>query len=140
MEDNDITMEKYVQRETERALRNDFSPEPTVSPQHIDEVNLKSERLLFEYDDFSPEPTVSPQHIDEVNLKSERLLFEYDGKEQNSEEAHALLDEQTEFLTPLASHGHEEKPKSSNGILKKIDRIMGNLQFNDDFLGSFAIF
>ncbi|GJS24837.1 hypothetical protein Tco_0453469 [Tanacetum coccineum] len=27
-----------------------------------------------------------------------------------------------------------------NGILKKIDMIMGNLQFNDDFLGSFAIF
>nr|GEZ88816.1 hypothetical protein [Tanacetum cinerariifolium] len=51
MEDNDITMEKYVQRETERALRNDFLPEPTVSPQHVDEVNLKSERLLFEYDD-----------------------------------------------------------------------------------------
>ncbi|GJX88338.1 sodium/hydrogen exchanger 6 [Tanacetum coccineum] len=33
-----------------------------------------------------------------------------------------------------------QKPKVSNGILKKIDRIMGNLQFNDAFLGSFAIF
>nr|GEU87335.1 hypothetical protein [Tanacetum cinerariifolium] len=33
-----------------------------------------------------------------------------------------------------------QKPKGSNGILKKIDRIMGNLQFNDDFPGSFAIF
>ncbi|GJS91495.1 sodium/hydrogen exchanger 6 [Tanacetum coccineum] len=33
-----------------------------------------------------------------------------------------------------------QKPKGSNGTLKKIDRIMGNLQFNDDFLGSFAIF
>ncbi|GJX33460.1 RNA-directed DNA polymerase, eukaryota, reverse transcriptase zinc-binding domain protein [Tanacetum coccineum] len=33
-----------------------------------------------------------------------------------------------------------QKPKGSNGILKKIDRIMGNLKFNDDFLGSFAIF
>nr|GFB52987.1 hypothetical protein [Tanacetum cinerariifolium] len=33
-----------------------------------------------------------------------------------------------------------QKPKGSDGILNKIDRIMGNLQFNDDFLGSFAIF
>ncbi|GJR20099.1 RNA-directed DNA polymerase, eukaryota, reverse transcriptase zinc-binding domain protein [Tanacetum coccineum] len=33
-----------------------------------------------------------------------------------------------------------KKPKGSNGILKKNDRIIGNLQFNDDFPGSFAIF
>ncbi|GJS53894.1 putative RNA-directed DNA polymerase [Tanacetum coccineum] len=33
-----------------------------------------------------------------------------------------------------------QKPKGSNGILKKIDMIIGNLQFNDDFSGSFAIF
>ncbi|GJR08348.1 sodium/hydrogen exchanger 6 [Tanacetum coccineum] len=33
-----------------------------------------------------------------------------------------------------------QKPKGSNGILKKIDRIMGNMQFNDDFPGYFAIF
>ncbi|GJY89100.1 putative reverse transcriptase domain-containing protein [Tanacetum coccineum] len=33
-----------------------------------------------------------------------------------------------------------QKPKGSNGILKKIDRIMGNMNFNDDFPGSFAIF
>nr|GEV07937.1 hypothetical protein [Tanacetum cinerariifolium] len=33
-----------------------------------------------------------------------------------------------------------QKPKGSNGILKKIDRIMANIQFIDDFPGSFAIF
>ncbi|GJV19818.1 sodium/hydrogen exchanger 6 [Tanacetum coccineum] len=33
-----------------------------------------------------------------------------------------------------------QKPKGSNGILKKIDRIMCNLQFNDEFPWSFAIF
>ncbi|GKC61961.1 RNA-directed DNA polymerase, eukaryota, reverse transcriptase zinc-binding domain protein [Tanacetum coccineum] len=33
-----------------------------------------------------------------------------------------------------------QKLKGSNGILKKIDRIMGNLQFNGNFPGSFAIF
>ncbi|GKB10831.1 RNA-directed DNA polymerase, eukaryota, reverse transcriptase zinc-binding domain protein [Tanacetum coccineum] len=41
------------------------------------------------------------------------------------------------------SGGYEpnnQKPKGSNRILKKIDRIKGNLKFNDDFPGSFAIF
>ncbi|PWA75684.1 RNA-directed DNA polymerase, eukaryota, Reverse transcriptase zinc-binding domain protein [Artemisia annua] len=33
-----------------------------------------------------------------------------------------------------------QKPKDSNGTLKKIDRTMGNLQFCDIFPGSFAIF
>ena len=33
-----------------------------------------------------------------------------------------------------------QKPKGSRGTLKKIDRIMGNVQFSDTFPGSFAIF
>ncbi|GKE95510.1 hypothetical protein Tco_1580365 [Tanacetum coccineum] len=33
--------------------------------------------------DFLTEPTVSPQHIDEFNLKDETSLFVYDEKEQN---------------------------------------------------------
>ncbi|GJY02261.1 hypothetical protein Tco_0360413 [Tanacetum coccineum] len=33
--------------------------------------------------DFLTEPTVSPQHIDEFNLKNETSLFECDEKEQN---------------------------------------------------------
>ncbi|GJZ66431.1 putative ribonuclease H-like domain-containing protein [Tanacetum coccineum] len=33
--------------------------------------------------DFSTEPTVSPQHIDEFNLKDETSLFECDEEEQN---------------------------------------------------------
>ncbi|GKG20732.1 hypothetical protein Tco_0380533, partial [Tanacetum coccineum] len=33
--------------------------------------------------DFLTEPTVSPQHIDEFNLKAETSLFEYDEEEQN---------------------------------------------------------
>ncbi|GKE40201.1 hypothetical protein Tco_1463606 [Tanacetum coccineum] len=32
---------------------------------------------------FSSEPTVSPQHIDEVNLKNETSLSEYEGEEYN---------------------------------------------------------
>ncbi|PWA53039.1 RNA-directed DNA polymerase, eukaryota, Reverse transcriptase zinc-binding domain protein [Artemisia annua] len=33
-----------------------------------------------------------------------------------------------------------QKPKGSNGVLKKLDRVMGNVKFSDDFPGSFAIF
>ncbi|GJX34916.1 hypothetical protein Tco_0246473 [Tanacetum coccineum] len=33
--------------------------------------------------DFLTEPTVSPQHIDEFDLKDEKLLSEYDEEEQN---------------------------------------------------------
>nr|GEX69325.1 hypothetical protein [Tanacetum cinerariifolium] len=33
-----------------------------------------------------------------------------------------------------------QKPKGSDGILKKLDRIMANLGFNDVFIGSHAIF
>ncbi|GJU67278.1 hypothetical protein Tco_1253537 [Tanacetum coccineum] len=33
--------------------------------------------------DFLTEPTVSPQHIDEFNLKDETSFFEYDEEEQN---------------------------------------------------------
>nr|GEV37786.1 hypothetical protein [Tanacetum cinerariifolium] len=63
MDDLDITMEEYVQLETERALRNAiiyndalasklaFSSEPMVSPQYVDEVNLKNKTSLSEYCD-----------------------------------------------------------------------------------------
>ncbi|GJY47168.1 hypothetical protein Tco_0436231, partial [Tanacetum coccineum] len=63
MEDWDMTMEEYVQYETERALGNaivyndaltselEFSSEPMVSPQHVDELNWKNETSLSEYDD-----------------------------------------------------------------------------------------
>ncbi|GJS26152.1 hypothetical protein Tco_0486772 [Tanacetum coccineum] len=62
MDDLDITMEEYLQLETERALKNGkeynrkiatygFLSEPTVSPQHVDEVDLKDETSLLEYDD-----------------------------------------------------------------------------------------
>ncbi|GKD82805.1 hypothetical protein Tco_1349644, partial [Tanacetum coccineum] len=62
MEDLDMTIEEYVQYETEKAFRNGkvynwetvtygFSSEPTVSPQHIDEINFKNEKSLSKYDD-----------------------------------------------------------------------------------------
>ncbi|GJT61462.1 hypothetical protein Tco_1004995 [Tanacetum coccineum] len=58
-----MTMKEYVQYETEKALKKaivnndalasklDFSSEPTVSPQHIDETNMRNETLLSKNDD-----------------------------------------------------------------------------------------
>ncbi|GJY07731.1 hypothetical protein Tco_0374785 [Tanacetum coccineum] len=67
MDDLDITMEEYVQLETERALRNEF-------------LTIVYNDALTSKLDFSSEPTVSPQHVDEVSLKNETLLSEYDGR------------------------------------------------------------
>nr|GEU30936.1 retrovirus-related Pol polyprotein from transposon TNT 1-94 [Tanacetum cinerariifolium] len=54
MEDRDMTMKEHVQYETEKALRNgkvyNWKTATYVSPQHIDEINLKKETSLSEYD------------------------------------------------------------------------------------------
>ncbi|GKC48244.1 hypothetical protein Tco_1065966 [Tanacetum coccineum] len=60
-DDPNITMEEYVRLKTERVLRNgkvynwetatyELSSEPTVSPQHVDEVNLDFEISFSEFD------------------------------------------------------------------------------------------
>ncbi|GJZ91839.1 hypothetical protein Tco_0663904, partial [Tanacetum coccineum] len=65
IDDPDITMEEYVQLEIERAneefsaivyndalaSQSNFSSEPMISPQHVDEVNLKNKTSLSDYDD-----------------------------------------------------------------------------------------
>ncbi|GJY16967.1 hypothetical protein Tco_0387389 [Tanacetum coccineum] len=57
MDDPDITMEEYVQLETERALRNgkvynwETAMHSKICPQHVDEVNLKNEPSLSDYDE-----------------------------------------------------------------------------------------
>ncbi|GJX72136.1 hypothetical protein Tco_0309307 [Tanacetum coccineum] len=33
-----------------------------------------------------------------------------------------------------------QKPKESSGLLKKLDRVMANMEFNDAFVGAFAVF
>ncbi|GKA15992.1 hypothetical protein Tco_0695739 [Tanacetum coccineum] len=98
MDDLDITMEEYVQLETERALRNGkvYNWETaTYGKIWFDEDvhylrAFETEFLTIVYNDalaskldFSSEPTVSPQHVDEVSLKNETLLSEYDGEEYN---------------------------------------------------------
>nr|GEX73376.1 hypothetical protein [Tanacetum cinerariifolium] len=47
--------------------------------------------------------------------------------------------EVADFINTNLHFTWNKKPKGSNGILKKIDRIMGNLQFNNDFPRSFSI-
>ncbi|GKE91711.1 hypothetical protein Tco_1572806 [Tanacetum coccineum] len=70
MDDLDITMEEYVQLETERALRNEF-------------LAIVYNDALASKLDFSSEPTVSPQHVNEVNLKNETSLSDYNDEKYN---------------------------------------------------------
>ncbi|GJS60548.1 hypothetical protein Tco_0655332 [Tanacetum coccineum] len=87
-------MEEYVQRETERALKNGkvYDREITTYGKiwYDEDVHylrlFETEFPAIVYIDaltsksyFSPEPTVSPQHVDEINLKNETSLSEYDG-------------------------------------------------------------
>ncbi|GKA52957.1 hypothetical protein Tco_0746272 [Tanacetum coccineum] len=98
MEDRDITMEEYVQYETEKALRNGKVynwKTATYGKIWYDEgvYYLRFFEMKFPtiiYNDaltseleFSSESTVSPQHVDAVNLKYETSLSEYDDEEYN---------------------------------------------------------
>ncbi|GJS41313.1 hypothetical protein Tco_0566356 [Tanacetum coccineum] len=92
MDDPDITMEEYVQLETERALRNgkEYNRETATYGKILYDENVHYLRFfeiefpVIVYNDawafnsrFSSEPTVSPQHFDEVDLKDETSLSEY---------------------------------------------------------------
>ncbi|GJR41227.1 hypothetical protein Tco_1216911 [Tanacetum coccineum] len=66
MDDPNITMKEYIRHEEEKAHRRGKM--------------YKWETATY---DFSTEPTISPQHIDEFNLKDETSLSECDEKEQN---------------------------------------------------------
>ncbi|GKE01987.1 hypothetical protein Tco_1389970, partial [Tanacetum coccineum] len=96
MEERDMTMEEYVQYESEKALRKGkvYNWETTMYGKiwYDEDVHyltlFETEFPVIVYNDtlaskpdFSSEPTISPHHIDEVNLKNETLLSEYDGKE-----------------------------------------------------------
>ncbi|GKC23725.1 hypothetical protein Tco_1413608 [Tanacetum coccineum] len=98
MEDRDMTMEEYVQYETEKALSNckvyNWETVMYGKIRYVDDINdlrfFETKFPSIVYDDalslelgFSSEPTVSSQHFDEVNLKNETLVFEYDDKEYN---------------------------------------------------------
>ncbi|GJR94546.1 hypothetical protein Tco_0266720 [Tanacetum coccineum] len=74
MDDPNITMEEYIRLEEEKARRRDFENEfPAIV--YNDALTSKL--------DFLTESTVSPQHIDEFNLKDETSLSECDEEEQN---------------------------------------------------------
>ncbi|GKC96224.1 hypothetical protein Tco_1161666, partial [Tanacetum coccineum] len=61
-----------------------LSYEPTVSSLSNDEIDFRiSFDESDDEDCFLTEPTVSPQHIDEFNLKDETSLSECDEEEQN---------------------------------------------------------
>ncbi|GJS87780.1 hypothetical protein Tco_0770416 [Tanacetum coccineum] len=91
-----MTMEEYVQYETEKALRNskvyNWKTATYGKIQYVEDINdlrffetkfpaiLYDDALISE-SDFSSKPTVSPQHVDEVNLKNKTSLSEYDDEE-----------------------------------------------------------
>ncbi|GJU56841.1 hypothetical protein Tco_1234607 [Tanacetum coccineum] len=98
IDDPDITIEEYVQLETERALRKskEYNWETATYGKIWDDEDVHYLRLfetefpVIVYNDawesksgFSSEPTVSPQHVDEVDLKDETSLSEYDEEEYN---------------------------------------------------------
>ncbi|GJW82371.1 hypothetical protein Tco_0146346 [Tanacetum coccineum] len=74
MDDPNITMEEYIRLEEEKAQKRDFKNEfPAIV--YNDALTSKSDLLT--------EPTVSPQHIDEFNLKDETSLSKCDKEELN---------------------------------------------------------
>ncbi|GJR67388.1 putative reverse transcriptase domain-containing protein [Tanacetum coccineum] len=48
--------------------------------------------------------------------------------------------ERRHLWAELDLHKQNQKPKGRNGILKKLDRIMGNIDFVDKFPGAYALF
>ncbi|GJY11696.1 hypothetical protein Tco_0381005 [Tanacetum coccineum] len=68
--------------------------------------------------DFLPEPTISPQHINEFNLKNEALLSECDGEEQNVIKFNDLFPFNVIYPDDLKSELCE-KPWKLDGIWKE---------------------
>ncbi|GJS16616.1 hypothetical protein Tco_0411088 [Tanacetum coccineum] len=98
MDDPDITMEEYVQLETERALINGklYNWETaTYGKIWYDEdvhylrffetkfPTIVYNDALASKSDLSSEPTISPQHVNEISLNNETPLSEYDHAEYN---------------------------------------------------------
>ncbi|GJU97033.1 hypothetical protein Tco_1326304 [Tanacetum coccineum] len=93
-----MTLEEYVQYETEKALRNGkvYNLETTTygKIKYVEDIDdlrfFETEFPAIVYEDalslesgFSYEPTVSSQHVDDVTLKNETSLSEYDDEEYN---------------------------------------------------------
>ncbi|GKA62370.1 pentatricopeptide repeat-containing protein [Tanacetum coccineum] len=98
MEDRDMTIEEYVQYETEKALRNgkvyNWKTTTYGKIRYVEDINdlrfFETKFPSIVYDDaliseleFSSEPTVSPLYAEKVNLKNKTSLSEYDDEECN---------------------------------------------------------
>ncbi|GJV39460.1 hypothetical protein Tco_1417900 [Tanacetum coccineum] len=98
MDDPDITMEEYVQLETERALRNVKVYKWEIATYdkiwYDEDVHylrfFETEFLAIVYNDalasksdLSSKPTISLQYVDEISLKNETSLSEYDDAKYN---------------------------------------------------------
>ncbi|GJS03084.1 hypothetical protein Tco_0319592 [Tanacetum coccineum] len=70
--------------------------------------------------DFLTEPTLSPQHIDEFDLKNETLLFECDEEEQNVLNFNDLFPFNVIYPNDLKSDNDDDNDKSILNTLRGI--------------------
>ncbi|GJT70804.1 hypothetical protein Tco_1030090 [Tanacetum coccineum] len=85
MDDPNITMEEYIRLEEEKSRRHGkvYNWETAMYDFEKEFLAIVYNDALTSKLDFLIEPTVSPQHIDEFNLKDETSLSECDEEEQN---------------------------------------------------------
>ncbi|GKF85269.1 hypothetical protein Tco_0250167, partial [Tanacetum coccineum] len=79
MVERDMTMKEYAQYETEKALRND----KVYNWETATYGKIRYVKDINDLRKFSSEPTISPQYVNEVNLKNETSLSEYYDEEYN---------------------------------------------------------
>ncbi|GJY95679.1 hypothetical protein Tco_0512040 [Tanacetum coccineum] len=85
MDDPNITMEEYIRLKEEKARRRGkvYNWETATYDFENEFPAIVYNDALTSKSDFLTEPNVSPQHIDEFNLKDETSFSEYDEEEQN---------------------------------------------------------
>ncbi|GKB77337.1 hypothetical protein Tco_0944232 [Tanacetum coccineum] len=85
MDDPNITMKEYIKLEEEKACRHGkvYNWETTTYDFEKEFSAIVYNDTLTSKLDFLTEPTVSPQHIDEFDLKDETQLSKCDEEEQN---------------------------------------------------------
>ncbi|GJY90710.1 hypothetical protein Tco_0505906, partial [Tanacetum coccineum] len=82
MDNPNITMEEYIRLQEEKALRHGQTFNWQSTDCHIWSAIVYDDALTFKLDSLT-EPTISPRHIDELELKNDTSLSKHDKEEQN---------------------------------------------------------
>ncbi|GKA16822.1 hypothetical protein Tco_0696659 [Tanacetum coccineum] len=160
MEDRGMTMKKYVQFETERALRNGkvYNWKTTTygkiwydeDVHYLRFVETKFPAIVYNdafasKSGFSSEPAVSPQHVDEVNLKYETSLSEYHDEEYNVISFNDLFSFNIYYVNDSKLHTDNDDDKinvkqfSRDISIKPLPNIIRPSERKDEF-GGMVIF